>query len=307
MRSFVQFIFLVVASIGTSEYTRRHERHDRQLTPRAASASGQVTFVSPSSHLGFSLAVPTDNINSNNTDLYVAIAMPSNLSWGAVGLGNTKMQHTLVLMVYASASGNNVTLSPRLAPKHGEPVYEPSIQFTTLAAGTGIANGTLTYSGVCHNCRTWSGGSIDVTSTVQGAIFANGPKGAITSDSGAAPIKYHAEYGAFVMNMTAATGSATLSPLVLLQNNVSSGTTLDGSFTTGAADNVAVVHAVVMIVTFFVLMPLGVLLLRVGQSAHWHGINQTVSLAGAVGGSVLGFTTSSSYVRASVFFFLAVF
>lgn len=261
-------------------------------------ASGQVTFVSPTAHLSFALTVPTVNNNdSNNTDLYFGISMPSSLSWGAVGLGNNKMQHTLILMVYSSASGKNVTLSPRLSPKHGEPVYDPSVKFTTLD-GTGIVNGTLSYYGVCHNCRSWTGGSIDVTSTAQAAIFANGPSGSIANDAGDAPIKYHAEYGAFLMDMTAAAGSAAAPVLGALSNTTALlGTKLDGATKTGASDMVALIHAVLMIVTFFFLMPLGVLILRVGQSVRWHGINQGLSLLGAVGGSVMGFTTSSSYVR----------
>ncbi|KAL1887492.1 hypothetical protein Sste5346_010191 [Sporothrix stenoceras] len=207
------------------------------------------------------------------------------------------MQHTLVLIVYSSASGDNVTLSPRLSPKHGEPVYDPSVKFTTLE-GTGINNGTLSYYGVCHNCRSWSGGSVDITSTSQAAIFANGPSGSITNDAGDAPIKYHAEYGAFIMDMTAAAGSAAAPVLGKLSNNTTlSGSKLDGDVKTGKSDTVALIHAVLMIVTFFFLMPLGVLILRVGQSVRWHGINQGLSLLGAVGGSVMGFTTSSSYVR----------
>lgn len=49
---------------------------------------------------------------------------------------------------------------------------------------------------VCHNCRKWDGGSLDVLSTEQPWMYAFGPSGnPVTSDSPTADLTQHFSYG----------------------------------------------------------------------------------------------------------------
>jgi Cytochrome domain of cellobiose dehydrogenase len=116
------------------------------------------------------------------------------------------MAGALILMAYGSSNGSGVTLSPRLTSGHVEPTYEPSIQVDILP-GSGISGDNLTVNGRCSNCRSWSGGSINVRSTGQNMIFAAGRDvGVIFSDSKTADIREHAVYGVFTMDLTQASG-----------------------------------------------------------------------------------------------------
>jgi hypothetical protein len=78
-----------------------------------------------------------------------------------------------------------------------------------LLDGTGVltqvSNNTLTVNARCINCRSWSGGSIDVTSKAQNMIFAYGPWVG-NPDSVNANLKFHMAEGVFTMDMTKASG-----------------------------------------------------------------------------------------------------
>lgn len=254
-------------------------------------------FVSPSQSLAFGLRIPDD---PTNDDIYFSLAMPRGEYWAAVGLGNHKMPGTLVLMVYSSASSENVTFSPRLATGHTEPEYYTGLDYETLTDHTGLVNiTTYVYSAVCHNCRSWPGGSIDMNSTAQEFIFATGPSGDVKSDSQEASVKLHYEHGTFVMDMKHATGPA--GPAILNDSTAddNDGSTLVGKVTEGMNDWVAVVHAVFMVGCFVGLMPFGVLILRVGEWVRWHGLNQGVAMIGVIVGFGLGIKTSTLYNRVS--------
>jgi hypothetical protein len=125
----------------------------------------------------------------------------------AVGMGSNKMANSLIFMAYSDNTGKNITLSPRLAYDHVEPVYSSNISVSVLP-GSGIANDIMTVNAMCTNCRSWKGGSIDPTNTAAQFIFAVGPDGELRSNEGNAGIKRHAEYGTFVMDLTKALGVA---------------------------------------------------------------------------------------------------
>lgn len=264
-----------------------------------SSFAAQSTFVSPSQSLAFGLSIPDD---PNNDDLYFSLAMPRGEYWAAVGLGNNKMPGTLVLMIYSSASADNVTFSPRLAAGHTEPEYYSSLDYKTLADNTGLVNSTTyVYSAVCHNCRSWHGGSIDVNSTAQEFIFATGPAGDVRSDSQQASVKLHYEHGTFTMDLRHATGVAGPAVLNYTTADDNDGATLVGKITEGMNDWVAVMHAVFMIGCFVGLMPFGVLVLRAGKWVRWHGLNQGVAMVGVIVGFGLGVKTSTLYNRSKNF------
>ena len=54
-----------------------------------------------------------------------------------------------IFVIYADASGNNVTLSPRLGKGHVEPEFNSEAQ-VFLLDGSGIANGMMTANVRCE-------------------------------------------------------------------------------------------------------------------------------------------------------------
>lgn len=129
------------------------------------------------------------------------------------------------------------------------------------------------------------------------------------SDSKTCSIERHAEYGIishyefytfniclrcppgkFNMNMLQATGSAGVPTLT--------------SKTSGAAENggptqdsnwPSIIHAVVMALSFVVMMPLGVIFIRILERVRWHWVNQILASGAAIVATGLGLYLASMF------------
>ncbi|KAK9801578.1 hypothetical protein SCARD494_00630 [Seiridium cardinale] len=254
-------------------------------------------FISPSRDVAFALNVPSDS----ETDLYFSLMLPKSVTWGAIGLGSSKMAGSLILVAYSSSSGKNVTLSPRIASGHSEPVYTSDIEVEALD-GTGLSSDTrYIFNGRCSNCRSWNGGSIDVTSKSQSFLYATGPDGDIDSDALDAPLKMHLNYGNFKLDMVHATSSVNAAPAIPISNTTDSVATTQGLSVTGSRDIAAQAHAVIMVFCFVGLFPFGIFVLRLGNWVRWHAVNQGLALIGVVVGFGLGVHTSYFYNRSKKF------
>ncbi|RKU39849.1 hypothetical protein DL546_000831 [Coniochaeta pulveracea] len=266
------------------------------VTIGRALAQGSI-FVEPQHRVAFGVSIPD---NSSSNDIYFSLAAASNLKWAGVGLGSSEMKGALFLIIYSSASGAKVTLSARTVSDHVEPMYDSEIHIEPLS-GTGIANGTMTFSGRCTNCRSWSGGgSIDVSSDDQDCIFAFAPGGPMNSDDFTAPLNYHTSYGSFSINLKQATSWVPSPPLLgLSETESSSGATLLSDEST--QNWVTIIHAVIMVGCFIGMLPLGAIFLRVMNKIRWHAINQSFALVGIMIGTGLGIYTSLRYTRSKSF------
>lgn len=215
----------------------------------------------------------------------------------AVGMGNDKMQNTLVFTSYADASGKNVTLSPRLSGKHTEPVYTKDVKITILP-GTGIFDNITTINAKCSNCRKWNGGSIDPKSNAAKFIWANGGVGTLKSNSLTADTKRHGSYGVFQMDLTKAVGPGGALPIAAANSSTAGSQQVsekaDHDFSSGA-------HALIMIFVFVGMMPLAVIILRIFKSPKFHGIAQTLSAILGVTGAGLGLVVGMKYNRTKGF------
>ncbi|KAI1165582.1 hypothetical protein F5B18DRAFT_610236 [Nemania serpens] len=269
------------------------------IFPLVTTAVSSSMFVSPQKDLAFALNIPDD---SSSTDLFFSIAFPVHTAWVSIGLGASTMKdNPLVLMAYPSASGKNVTISPRRCSGHSEPVYDSEINVKALPE-TGLFNDTtFVFNGVCSNCRSWSrDGKIDISSTTQEMAFATGPGGDTRSDNPRESVKVHWTYGSFTMDLVHATGAAGV-PQIPASANVTSVGSVQQSEETGYVDKKAILHAVLMILAFVGVWPFGILVLRVGGSVRWHAINQAVAFGLVVIGAIIGFVISTSYTRSSKF------
>lgn len=206
------------------------------------------------------------------------------------------MQGALFFIIYSSASGSNVTISTRTVSGNVEPIHDPSFNVEALA-GTGVANGTMTFSGRCTNCRSWSGGGpIDVSSDAQACIYGLASDGPMNSDDPAASLNYHTAYGSFNIDLKQAASSVASPPALGTPGNMpNSGSTLLSDKST--QNYTAIIHAVIMVGCFLGLLPLGVIFLRMLNNVRWHAVNQSLALIGIVIGAGIGIYDSTRYNR----------
>ncbi|KJZ79547.1 hypothetical protein HIM_01016 [Hirsutella minnesotensis 3608] len=259
---------------------------------------GQSTFISPGGELAFAFTVP----DHQNHDIYFSLRVSTEVSWGAVGLGSDDMKGALFLMLYRDDSGQNVTFSPRLAYGNYEPKFYPELEYEVLP-GTGIVDDHMVFVAKCiRHCRSWpaagtNSGYIDVSSPDSKTIFAIGPRERFSSDSKEAGLKFHREFGVFTMDLRR-TGVA--DPPILDADSKAVGTTLLYK-KTPRSDYKAGLHGAFMVFFIIVMFPFGVVLLRLGRWARWHGVNQAVGVAGVLAGLALGVLTSFHYQRSRSF------
>jgi Cytochrome domain of cellobiose dehydrogenase len=231
-------------------------------------------------------------------------------------MGSDKMANSLMLIAYPASDGKNVTVSPRLASGDTEPTYTSNVT-VQLLGGSEVttspdgSNNTLTVNGLCMNCRSWSGGSIDVTSKAQKMIFAYGPYVG-NPDSVNADLRMHSADGVFTMDLIAATGPGGLPVITDRANN--GATEISFSSTHYFAGPIhgkslcledcvlAMLNrdlACIMVLTFVGLLPVGTLILRVMGWTKVHGINQTfASILGLIGAG-LGIYIGTLFNRVS--------
>ncbi|KAI0855916.1 hypothetical protein F4860DRAFT_494746 [Xylaria cubensis] len=267
--------------------------------PLTTAAVPSSLFVSPEKDLAFALNVPND---TSSSELFFSMAFSIQTSWVAVGLGASTMGgNPLVLMAYPSASGKNVTISPRRCYGHSEPIYDSDINIEALP-GTGLFNDTtFIFNGLCSNCRLWPrNGELDISSTAQDMAYATGRDSDTRSDDPRESVKIHWSYGSFSMDLVRATGTGGIPEIPANENITSVGATQQ-SATSGYVDKKAILHAVFMILAFVGIWPFGILVLRVGGSVRWHAINQVVAFGLVLIGSILGFVISTSYNRSRKF------
>lgn len=203
------------------------------------------------------------------------------------------MQNALMFVVYASEDGNNVTLSPRLATGHSQPRYTDNIQVQVLG-GSGIIDGNYVVNAKCSNCRTWSGGSVDVTDNSVDMIWAIGSGGAIDSNDVQANIQQHRTYNSFNLDFAAATGEAGVPVPQAASNNteIIGGPNAGQSF--GGRGGATAFHAFVLVAAFLVVFPAGFLFLRVFEKVWLHWAVQSLALVMSAIGIGLGVSISKS-------------
>ncbi|KAI1499872.1 hypothetical protein F5X99DRAFT_388496 [Biscogniauxia marginata] len=294
---------LVLASVAVLSFISSSQA--QTITDGATNTTATSIFVSPDRDIAFALNIPDDS----ETDLFFSLMMPVHITWGAIGLGSSKMAGSLILMAYPSSTGLNVTLSPRLGYGHTEPTplsSDSDIQIQALS-GTGLINETTyVFNGRCGNCRSWStkgsdnDTTLDIDSREAPMLYATGPSGETRSNDVAASVKMHSNYGTFSMDLVRATGSGSVPAILPSEETQSEGAVLR-SAKEGKRDSAAVAHAVLMVLCFVGLYPFGVLVLRLGGWARWHAANQGVALVLVIIGASLGFKISGTYNRTKNF------
>lgn len=184
----------------------------------------------------YTLNIPDATASSGKGDIFFQISAPTSYSWVALGQG-TGMAGANIFVIYSSADGKNVTLSPRTGTGHVQPQYNSAAQ-VTLLAGSGIFDGTMIANVRCSNCDSWAdNGSMDFTSTSASWIYAMTSGGMLNSDDVNAGIRQHAFSAAasFTWDMSAAKGGDDANPFVASSAATTAGTATTTGTTPGAA------------------------------------------------------------------------
>ncbi|KAK7703709.1 hypothetical protein SLS57_010816 [Botryosphaeria dothidea] len=149
--------------------------------------------------------------SSGSGDIFLQITAPTSYAWVALGQGSS-MSGSQMFIVYTSADGNNVTVSPRLSSGHSMPQFTSDTQITLLE-GSSVSNGQMTANFKCANCNSWSGGSMDFSSSSATWIHASKSGSALNSDDTSESISQHGnDYGSWDWDFSAAKGGSSANP-----------------------------------------------------------------------------------------------
>jgi len=227
------------------------------------------------------------NVANDSQDVFLYFTSPA-YSWVGVGFGQ-KMEDSLMLVMYPSENGDNVTVSPRIGSKNAEPTFAPGVELDVLP-GTTVNDSMLALKAVCHNCRAF----FDVNSTEQPMMYAFGHATRLYSNSRSADLKRHIRYGHFEMDMVGATGSGAIPE----KSNVMKGVELQGEMVRDH-DRVNLAHAIIGCIALFIIWPLNVLIAGFFKNIRIHIGVTVVIMSFLVVAYALGISTSSQFNRVS--------
>ncbi|KAK3669138.1 hypothetical protein LTR78_010983 [Recurvomyces mirabilis] len=214
----------------------------------------------PDTDVCYSVSVPRKEPTSASGDIYFQLSAPTTYSWVALAQG-TAMSNANMFVMYASADGKNVTLSPRNAPGHQMPTHNAAAD-VVLLEGSGIANGKMTANVLCKNCSSWSTGKMDFQDIVSQWVYAHLQGLPINSDDLNTAISHHDKSGGFQWDLSQATGGPDANPFLAgVANTTSSSSTAGGQMQTPMMQ----AHGALASIAFVAIFPIGAVLVRLAS------------------------------------------
>ncbi|KAJ5949176.1 hypothetical protein N7454_000760 [Penicillium verhagenii] len=249
------------------------------------------TFTPPGqTDITYAVNIPQETANSGEGPVYLQLKSTSPLQWFAWGQGS-QMQGANIFVVYASADGSNITVSPRLGlVEHVEPLYNSQARLSVLE-GSGISNGTITANIRCDSCITWSVGHADPTSSSSSWVWAFKNGNPLETDSLSESIIIHDASGVASLNLQKAAGGTSGNPFLASSSTTASSGQSISSDNSPSLHKKRIAHAVIMITVFVVLFPSFALALRILPSSvavRVHAFLQLFTLVLAIAGLGLG-------------------
>ncbi|KAK0333483.1 hypothetical protein LTR91_012625 [Friedmanniomyces endolithicus] len=257
-----------------------------------------ISKTCPEADVCYLLSIPNSTASSGAGDIYFQLSAPTSYQWIALGQGSL-MAGSNIFVMYTSANGNNVTVSPRLGLGYRQPLHDTAAHITVLE-GSGVSGGVMTANVRCSNCDSWSGGSMNFAGTSSHWIHAYKEGAALDSDDLAHNIQQHDQSDSFIWDLSQARGGADANPFVSSASGavcLASSTTASGgpsssssgggatgssstANATGSSSTANVdfyslsyskkqrmlnAHAVFACIAFVALMPMGAILIRVAS------------------------------------------
>ncbi|KXT14817.1 hypothetical protein AC579_4079 [Pseudocercospora musae] len=248
----------------------------------SAIAQAAVSRTCPSSTSGvcYSLSIPDQTAQSGNGDIFFQVSGPATShEWVALGQGEG-MSGANIFVIYLSADGMNVTVSPRLGTGHTEPQHrEGQGANVTLLEGSGVENGTLTANVRCAGCSSWNGGEMNFAGTGGSWIYASKSGTPIQSDDLGSDISFHDDHGVFNWDFANAKGGAVstnANPFVAATASEASTQATGG----GVSDSYIIAHAVFACLAVAFILPIGGILIRVANLPNLVIIHSAIQYLG---------------------------
>jgi hypothetical protein len=250
------------------------------------SGGSSILNTCPEQDVCFSVNVPEQSASSNSGDIYFQLSAPTTYAWVALAQG-TMMSNANIFVMYSSADGQNVTLSPRHTSGHIMPTHNDAADIALLE-GSGIINGKMVANVRCSNCSTWSSGSMSLQDSNSDWVYAHLRGSPIDSDDVNAAITQHDFEGSFQWDLSRATGGADANPFLAGNSNTTTSMSADGR---QSKSRTIVAHGALASLAFVALLPFGGILVRFGSfnSLAWiHGGLQIFAYAIFVAAAGLG-------------------
>ena len=220
---------LATAAMGMLRISRS-KRFLRADSVPAAGASAQYTVASPGSGSQFAFNVPSSTASSGQGSIFFEMAAPAGTEWLGLGQGSS-MSGANIFMLYSDGNGG-VTVSPRLGQGNRQPTYSSSsaTSITVLSGSYSKSDGSMLANIRCDGCISWSGGSMDPTSTSSSWIWAIKAGSSIDSTSLSENLPQHDSMGNFNVDLTKGTGGSSSNPFVAaVSSSAGSATTTTAS------------------------------------------------------------------------------
>ncbi|USW48226.1 Putative DOMON domain, cytochrome b561/ferric reductase transmembrane [Septoria linicola] len=180
----------------------------------SAVAAQSIARTCPEDNVCYSLNIPESTVQANGDgDIFFQMSAPTSYQWVALGQGS-RMAGSNIFVMYTSADGQNVTVSPRLGTGHVEPQHDTTAEIEVLE-GSGVADGMMTANVKCSNCNSWQGGTMDFTAQTAQWIYASRTGAALDSDDPAEDIQQHQAYSPFRWQISTAQGGDSTNPFVV--------------------------------------------------------------------------------------------
>ncbi|KAL5340586.1 hypothetical protein BJX70DRAFT_101349 [Aspergillus crustosus] len=266
----------------------------------------------------YSITVPISNNKSSPapSSILFRIQAPSSIEWIALAQG-THMADANMFLVYASSSNtHNITVSPRTAPGHIPPRYNPHARVEVLP-GSGIqdSDGRGIVADIeCFTCLEGYGGVMDPESEETHWVWAfreaHGQDGedGLRSDDVDARIHFHDSFGRVLVDLSHAKTHRSPSSSPPGDDDLFRDPDFRAVRPIGIPDEdrtgddngerIALTHGFLMVLSFLILFPLFALSVPLGYPVmKIHAPLQAITVAIAVLGAILGFNLWSSAGR----------
>ncbi|KAK4235041.1 hypothetical protein C8A03DRAFT_37123 [Achaetomium macrosporum] len=244
------------------------------------------------------------NLPPDSGDVNFYISTPDWYQYTAIGFGSS-MAEALMLVMYASADGKRVTVSPRLSRGGTEPVWTPNVRIAVHASSIND-NSDMTVNATCNGCRALAQDLPSIkTSAATPMMFAIGPSLVLNSDDLDARIRRHSAYGRFTMDLVKATGPRGIGFDAIGNVSSSSSTALEGDAFHRDDDKAVTAHGILYAIVALAVAPFDSLVAGVlgskGAGAWVHGVTASVYFAFVIGAMVPGVIVSRQHVATQQF------
>lgn len=205
------------------------------------------------------------------------------------------MRGSHIFVMYTSADGQNVTVSPRLGTGYSEPQHTSTTDLELLE-GSGVRNGIMTANVRCGNCNSWDTGTMDFSSASNTDwIYGYHTGDSLNSDDVSESINRHDQAAPFQWDLASAQGGENVNPFVTSTaatasdsgttsgNATSSGVSSSSSGGSGVnADTVQLAHGAMASLAFVAIFPTGGILVRVASFTGLIWIHAALQILGYV-------------------------